>query len=125
MRDDDPTFHEETARIEQKERIAQEYLDKIARHPYRDPILDLPLADYHFLTTKPQLLEPGAESSSAVARIDTYMGGGSQSSAPTPILRSKVSCRLVPGHDGPHVAKVQREFLHLWRVWQWSETLKG
>ena len=117
MRDDDPAFHEEMDRIERNERIARGYLDDVAPHP--DPILDLPLAEADFVKTKPQLQKSGAPTCGAVARYEVAVHGVYL----IPVMtRSRVSCRLVPGHDGPHIAKAQRELPGIWRVWEWSET---
>ena len=102
--------------IARKQTIAQGYLDRAT--PDHGPLFDLPPAIDHFVRHKPELQEKGVASCGAKARLEEpheipY--------GPSVVSRSKVTCKLVPGHTGPHVARVQHELPGVWRVLSWPQ----
>src|SRR5580700_7255398 len=102
------------ADIQRNMDIAQGALDRVA--PHHGPLFDLPLAAEHFTRHKPTLIMDGNATCGAAAREEVEMNN--MYSIPV-MSRTKVTCRLAPGHEGAHVSSVRHELPGVWRTHQW------
>ena len=106
---------ERMAEIDRKSALAQRYLDETG--PRHDPIFNLPLAEERYVHARPELQPVGERACGARAREKYIHQGPYQTDI---ALRYEVRCKLLPGHDGPHIAESRREWTRTWCVLAWD-----
>lgn len=104
------------ARIERNEAIARRYLDRTADS--HDPVYELPPVEFKWSRKEPTLLPAGVATCPAEARLLEEVGGGVYGELSV-VTKTRGRCRLLAGHDGPHIAQAKRVG-QSWQVWTWA-----
>jgi hypothetical protein len=118
---DDVEWHassdEAMAEIDRNMALARRHLERAA--PHHDPIFDLPVTRMRWVWHRPAFVDQGERACGACARTEDDSGGGPYG-IPV-VIRSKVTCQLLPGHTGPHCAGSRRRSLGTYRTFEWGQ----